>query len=232
LHVGKDVELGTKRVSVRLLLLRRLNEELIRFSERRRQIFDQKVSQMASLDGPITMGSQLIIPEKSVAWFELLRLEWGAKKDEPRFIEEMGRAAAVTEGAEGTEVPAALIEALGPDPKWSGLRVARTTWPALLTAVGLSPAKYDLSGGAIRRDQMKNIVLETGKSMIYVGAETLFFRPAYASYSGVIFILEDGPGLVVTNPAEVTSLQVSDLPVAVAEKLSKGIMVTPVKPGA
>ena len=232
LHVGKDVELGTKRISVRLLLLRRLNEELIRFSERRRQIFDQKVSQMASLDGPITMGSQLIIPEKSVAWVELLRLEWGTKKDEPRYIEEMGRAPVVAAVTEGTEVPTAVIEALGPDPKWAGLRVARTSWPALLTALGLSPAKYDLSGGAIRRDQMKNIVLETGKPLIYVGAETLFFRLAYPSLSGVVFILEEGPGLVVTNPAEVTSLQISDLPKGVAEKIGRGIIVAAAKPGA
>lgn len=232
LHVGKDVELGTRRVSVRLLLLRRLNEELIRFSERRRQIFDQKVSQMAALDGPITMGSQLIIPEKSVAWFELLRLEWGTKKDEPRYIEEMAQPPIPATVTTGDEIPPSLIEALGPDPKWSNLRVAKTSWPALLTSVGLSYTKYDLSAGVIRRDQMKNIVIETGKHMIYVGAETLFFRPAYPTLSGVVFILEDGPGLVVTNPAEVTSLQMSDLPKGVLERLQNGIMVTSVKPGA
>ena len=181
---------------------------------------------MATLDGPITMGSQLIIPEKSVAWFELLRLEWGAKKDEPRFIEEMGRTAVPV--LAGDEIPAELVAALGPDPKWSGLRVAKTTWPALLTTLGLSPAKYDLSANVIRRDQMKNIVVETGKYLIYVGAETLFFRPAYPTFSGVVFILEDGPGLVVTNAAEVTSLQLSDLPKAVAEKVGTGIMVKPV----
>lgn len=232
LHVGKDVELGKKRVSVRLLLLRRLNEELIRFSERRRQIFDQKVSQMAALDGPITMGSQLIIPEKSVAWFELLRLEWGGtKREEARFLEEMARPPAPV-AAVGEEVPASLVEALGPNPMWSGLRVARAPWPALLTSLGLSPEKYDVTSGGIRRDQMKNIVVETGKPLIYVGAETLFFRPAYPTFSGVVFLLEEGPGIVVTNPAEVTSLQMSDLPGGVAEKVGKGILVKPATPGA
>jgi hypothetical protein len=226
LHVGKDIELGKKRISVRLLLLRRLNEELIRFSERRRQIFDQKVSQMTALDGPITMGSQLILPEKSVAWFELLRLEWGVKKDVPKFIEEMGRPPQFTAVTAGEAVPDSLIKALGADPSWANLRVAKTTWPAIFTSLGLSHVKYDLSGGKIRRDQMSNIVRESGKYMIYVGAETLFFRPIYNSLSGVIFILEDGPGLIVTNPAEITSLQMSDLPEAVAEKVRKGIQVT------
>jgi hypothetical protein len=79
---------------------------------------------------------------------------------------------------------------------------------------------------------MKNIVLETGKYMIYVGAETLFFRPAYPTLSGVVFILEDGPGLIIPNKGEVTSLQLSDLPAAVAEKLGRGIIVSAPKPGA
>jgi hypothetical protein len=223
LHIGKDVELGKKRISVRLLLLRRLNEELIRFSERRRQIFDQKVSQMAALDGPITIGSQLIIPEKSVAWFELLRLEWGAKKDEPRFIEEMAQLVPAAP-LQGDAVPPAVIQALGDDPKWSNLYGVQTTWPALLTSLGLSPIKYDISGG-IRRDQMKNVVMESGKPMIYVGSETLFFRPAYPSFSGVIFIVEDGPRIIVRNP-ENLSLQISDLPSAVVQKINTGIMVT------
>lgn len=233
LHVGKEVDLGKKRISVRLLLLRRLNEELIRFSERRRQIFDQKVSQMATLEGPITVDSQLIIPERSVAWFELLRLEWGSKRDEPRYLEEMARPPvprAVPTMA-GEPVPQSLIEALGADPKWDNLRVAKTTWPAIFTSLGLSPAKYDLSGGKIRRDQMKNVVLETGKHMIYVGEETLFFKPVHASLSGVAFILEDGPGLIVTNPGEITSLQLSDLPDSFAERFKRGIRITPVKPG-
>jgi hypothetical protein len=232
LHVGKDIDLGKKRISVRLLLLRRLNEELIRFSERRRQIFDQKVSQMAALEGPITVDSQLIIPERSMAWFELLRLEWGSKRDKPRYIEEMANPPLPTETpiATGEPVPPAIIEALGADPKWDKLRVAKSTWQSILTTVRLSPAKFDLSGGVIRRDQMKNMILETGKYMIYVGAETLFFKPADPALSGVIFIIEDGPGLVVTNPGEITTLQLSDLPDAVIEKIKRGITVRPVNP--
>jgi hypothetical protein len=72
---------------------------------------------------------------------------------------------------------------------------------------------------------MKNVVMESGKPMIYVGSETLFFRPAYPSFSGVIFIVEDGPRIIVRNP-ENLSLQISDLPSAVVQKINTGIMVT------
>jgi hypothetical protein len=70
------------------VLLLRLVEELLRYGERRRQLLEQDVSRLANLETPITInGNQRIYPEKSLAWDELLRLEWASPQDEkPRFF--------------------------------------------------------------------------------------------------------------------------------------------------
>jgi len=222
LHVGKTVDLGKRRVSVRLLLLRRLNEELIRFSEKRRQIFDQKVSQMAAIDGPITMGSQLIIPEKSMAWFELLRLDW--KKKDKLFLEEMSADA---KQRPGPPVPKWVIDSMGADPKWASLYAVATTWPALITSLGLVPEKYDISGTGLTREQLRSLVRETGKSVMQLtraGEDVL--RPFYAKFAGVIFIIE-GPALIVSDPVTIVAPNIENLPEGVAEKYKKAAMVKP-----
>ena len=72
------------------ILMLRLVEELLRFGNRRREIFEQRVSQLAVLDEPIRQGDQYIIPEKTAAWTDLLRSEWQATSGEkPLFLEEM-----------------------------------------------------------------------------------------------------------------------------------------------
>ena len=69
---------------------------------------DQDVARLATLDKPIvinvpgSVAKQVIYPEKSSAWYELLRLEWVKETDEkPKFLEEMSR--------ERGEAPAAKI---------------------------------------------------------------------------------------------------------------------------
>jgi hypothetical protein len=80
----------SEKASASYILLQRLIEELLRFGGKRKQLFDQKVSQLAILDGPIRKGDQYIIPEKSSVWTDLLRLEWSQiNSAAPVYLEEM-----------------------------------------------------------------------------------------------------------------------------------------------
>jgi hypothetical protein len=238
LHTKKETDLGNgKQISVRLLLLRRLNEELLRFSERRRQIFQQSVSRMSAIDKPITMGSQLIIPEKSMAWFELLRLDWATKEEAPKYLEEMGQAAAAAPVplTDETAIPQGVITRLGgaSDPAWGGLRVARAPWNSLITGLGLSYETYAVTD-VLELTQVRKMVNETGKAIMQIdlrqeGLALDAYKPVYSTFSSVILFVVDerGPGLVVQNPSEPAPLPVAALPVAVAEKYKRGKLVRP-----
>jgi hypothetical protein len=86
IHVPKT---DANKASASHILLLRLIEELLRYGARRKQLFDQTVSQLATLDSPIRKGDQYIIPEKSAVWTELLRLEWSYNRVKPLYVEEM-----------------------------------------------------------------------------------------------------------------------------------------------
>ena len=227
LHVNKRTDLGNGRqISVKMLMLRRLNDELLRFSERRRQIFDKKVSRIAAFDTAITIDDQMIVREKSLAWSELLRLEWTRKV---LYIEEMGREAPAPIAVKaGHDIPADVVERLGGDA--AGLKMVKLSWKALLTAIGLSPSRYDVTS-ALKAIQLQEIVRETGKPAIQINMASdepvEAYKPPYMNYSTAIIIVvtEGSPGLIVTNPEEPTSILVSSLPAALSEKIKKARIV-------
>lgn len=118
LHIPEKFEIGVKEVDVRQLFIRKLIEELIRFPLKRAELMSKKVRKYITLHKPFRTDSSLIIPEKSMAWTELLRMEWTLKEaDKPRYLEEYsaiqprleGVAPAVAEPAagakEGTDTP-------------------------------------------------------------------------------------------------------------------------------
>ena len=132
IHVKKiEGEEGSSRTSATRILLRRLIEELLRFSNRRQEIFEKRVSQLAVLDQAVRQGEQYILPEKSAAWTELLRLEWATRvPEEPKYLEEMRRKPAESEEAplppvnEVSALPVAMETLLGAeDPKTARLRM-------------------------------------------------------------------------------------------------------------
>ena len=92
IHVRKSKEGGEEHMSAAHVLMMRLIDELIRFGNRRKEIFEQRVSQLAIIDDPIRIGDQYILPEESAAWTEMLRMEWLKKtEDVPVYLEEMRR---------------------------------------------------------------------------------------------------------------------------------------------
>ena len=71
-----------------------------------------EISRVSKIIDPIHYDDQYIIPEKSITWVNLLRLEWMKKSsDAPKYYEEMSR-----DGADEPlidELPPKLKEILG-----------------------------------------------------------------------------------------------------------------------
>ena len=203
LHVAEETKLGESdaALSAPRVLLLRLIEELLRYGERSRQLLHQDVSRLAAFEKPITIeipgkvGKQRIYPEKSTAWFELLRLDWAKRPDEkPVYTEEMSRAAASAdmtaegEGAEGlaaapalaeegpdTSVPPTLQTILnGPaaagDPKTGGLRLLRIPLEAILTMLGITPAQLGVKEGdtAFTAEMVRELTRMTGRAFVQI----------------------------------------------------------------
>lgn len=94
---------GTLASGGRVLLLR-LIDELIRYAGKRKELFEQRVSQLAVLENPIKVRDELIVPEKSAMWIELLRMEWARDtREEARYLEEMTRLAPIGTAEEEPE---------------------------------------------------------------------------------------------------------------------------------
>ena len=246
LHVPKDTQLGDaeRRVSAPRVLLLRLIEELLRYGERRAQLFDNNVSRLATLEKPVvisvpdSVAKQVIYPEKSSAWYDLLRLEWSkVANEEPRFLEEMSKepsAAPLAEQTEESVLPERLITLLGPqDPKTGALRLLGGTLEDLLSilnadseAIGVTAETEIFSDDILRR-----IVKDTGVKVVQIDLRpnppVVMARGTMRTTHSVdmvpIFVLtEDGPAMLVLDPAEPLPLTKADIPggfMATIEKL-------------
>lgn len=92
LHSPKGFKLGGRDVNGPSLLMNRLLEELLRFPDRRRELVQRGVSTLVELRDAILINDQYILPESSIAWYDLLRLEWLKEaKERKMFFEEMSR---------------------------------------------------------------------------------------------------------------------------------------------
>ena len=78
-----------KKVNMANLLMLRLFDEILRYSQHRREIFENKISRLVFLNEPIFIKDQYIIPENSLEWSELLRSGSVTRKSEAsKFFEE------------------------------------------------------------------------------------------------------------------------------------------------
>lgn len=244
LHVPKETQLGEqeKAVSAPRVLLLRLIEELLRYGERRRQLLDQDVSRLATLDKPVTLdgkdGKQRIYPEKSSAWFELLRLEWATKLDEePKFYEEMsreGEAAPLAEQEEASQLPASLQLILNggpePDPKTGALRLFRAPFEALMVPFGLAPEQVGITADttALTDDMIKTLM--SAKTMPIVQINVAVDPPTVIAKqptkpSGVavpVFIITaDGPALLLSSTTSIEFLKRDAMPKGLTDIVAK-----------
>jgi hypothetical protein len=83
-------------IDVSLLFLYKLIEELIRFPPRRDQLLQEDnrhVSKLVAIKTALRLGNTYIIPENSIEWSDLLRMECKRKTSEKaKFFEEMSAA--------------------------------------------------------------------------------------------------------------------------------------------
>jgi len=93
LHVKPTSKLGGRDVNTADLFIKRVIDELIYFPNYRKQLMKKgEISRVSKIIDPIHYDDQYIIPEKSITWVNLLRLEWMKKlSDKPRYYEEMSR---------------------------------------------------------------------------------------------------------------------------------------------
>jgi hypothetical protein len=246
LHVPSETRLGEedRLVSAPRVLLLRLIEELLRYGERRRQLLSQDVHQMATLERPIVMpapgaagGKQKIFPEKSAAWFELLRLDWAQRPDEKAiFVEEMSREAEAAEplAAEDpdTAIPVGLVGLLGgpADPKIGGLRLLRAPFSALLALMGISGGELSIKGDTttLEEAQLRELTRMTGRIVVQINAAAdppvasakKPFRIAYPTVP-VFVVSAEGPALIVLDPAKPELLKKEDMPAGLLDIVEK-----------
>jgi hypothetical protein len=93
LHVKDQIPVGDKLVNTGELFIKRVIDELIYFPNRRKQLMKKgEMSITAKIIKPIHYRDQYIIPESSISWANLLRLEWTQEvSDRPKYYEEMSR---------------------------------------------------------------------------------------------------------------------------------------------
>lgn len=229
LHSPKDLHLGGRLVNGPRLLMLRLIEELLRFPERRQQLLQKGVTTLVTLKDAVKIGEQYVIPENSIAWQDLLRLDWmGQGKESKKFYEEMsrqpaeGEAALISESKEESEtrgeaLPERLREVFGAeDPKIAGLsllsaEVSADTPPLnpYLVPLGTSAGELGMEENSpyLNRDAIKRLTLFIRRPVLYIDlladpVDVLAFAPLKKLKSPNPFILvstEDGPRILSSS---------------------------------
>jgi len=257
LHAPKTIQLGEEQhrhVSSPNVLLLRLIEELLRYGERRRQIFEQEVGRIVSMDNAIMIeGNQKIYPEKSTAWYELLRLDWATQKEEqPKFYEEMVAESDEEEEDvlpppkqdESTILPPRLETILngkdGVDVKTGALRLFRAPLETLFVPLGLTPAQFGIpvDTSVIPEEAVREIIRIKGIPIVHINLQVdppvvIAKRPARPTTTGVpVFVATmEGPALLMLNPSEPNFLKRVEMPRGLGEIVDKAkTLLTHIQP--
>ncbi len=227
LHVPKDE--NELFVNVPLMLMRRLLEELLRFPERRRQLLEKQVSPLVTLKQAVLIDeTQYIIPESSLAWYDLMRKDWLSSADErKKFFEEMSSveepvlAPPSENQAILGELPEALREFL--DVKDTNYYLYYPTIEEgtpvsilpFLVALGVFPSDLDLDEYPyeLTEEAMRKLVLLTRRPIIQIKVtdvgvdEYLMFGPAKKQKdpTPMVLIIQDidkgGPAMLSLSPS-------------------------------
>lgn len=173
LHVPETV--GQRRIAGPDILKWRLLEELLRFPTRREELLNKGVHSLTKLYSAVQMEDQYILPETSLEWFDLLRLEWvPSRREKKLFYEEMSRLPEDEEpaaaAAAATILPERLLSVLGAeDPKSRKLYLIEAAAAAggagvapllpYLQSLGTGPEEIGLSEEAVALTPAATITL-------------------------------------------------------------------------
>lgn len=238
LHTPVKTNLGFQDVDVPTLMYVKLIEEILRYAEKRNQLFEKQVSYMVDLDNPIRRGNEYIIPEKSAAWYELMRMDWAQKADEKAIYleEKISKGEGEAYGTIGPEysLPESVKTFMGTDdPKIAELRRKSSTLESLL---GLTPITADsvvpeLTVGSTKftLEQIANLVRQTNMVVVQLDIrkepfEVIIRKPFSTSGITRVFFLVIEPekiSVVVRDPIALTLPMVSDMPTSIKEKIKE-----------
>jgi hypothetical protein len=88
IHIPKE-----KNENIGYILMLRLFDEIIRYSEERAEIFNNEISKIVFLNKAVHVGDkkdEYIVPENTIEWSDLLRFSWLTKSYEtPKYFEEI-----------------------------------------------------------------------------------------------------------------------------------------------
>lgn len=234
LHAPKEVSVNSIKVNGPNLLKNQLLEELLRFPERRKQMLEGSVPTLVSLRDAILMGDQYIVPETSMAWFDLMRLDWvPTGKEKKRFFEEMSSEAGeihIATRATEPQIPGNLAAVLGvDDPLLRYVHFYKADQvpgksPLLPYLIPLGTSSYDLgideTSIAMTDSAVRKLVSITGRPIIQIdvrGDEPVIFSygPSREQKGGIpiIFVItSEGPAILSSSPAHPSPILPDDLP--------------------
>ena len=220
LHVKDQIPVGDKLVNTGELFIKRVIDELIYFPNRRKQLMKKgEISITAKIIKPIHYRDQYIIPESSISWANLLRLEWTQEvSDRPKYYEEMSRDGA-DEQVQGT-LPPELRQRLGNSLR---LYIPEDQDPAkpFLSFLGVLEVELDQlamteTTTSLTRKNLTRYVLNTGKQIGVI--DTIndyieYVRPTKEILPTIlIFVfIDDKVGLLIETDG-VPYVNVSSLP--------------------
>jgi len=238
LHAPEKVAVNMYEVNGPNLLKNKLIEELLRFPERRKQMMTGSVPTLVSLRDAIQIGDQYIVPETSVAWFDLMRLDWvPTGQEKKKFFEEMSTEGqlktAVLDTAE--QLPSVLIDILGRDDPllkyihfYHADQIAGKP-PLLPYLIPLGTSSIDLGLDEMAREltdsAIRKLVAVTRRPVIQInisGEEPviLSYGPPREQKGGIpiIFIITSaGPAILSSSAAHPSPILPDDLPSGLRE---------------
>ena len=247
LHSPVKFHLGGRLVNGPHLLMMRLFEELLRFPERRKQMFTGSVTTLVTLKDAVRIGEQYILPESSIAWQDILRLDWiEAGKEKKKYYEEMSRKEEEVEESAMvvSNLPDILKELFGTeDPKTRKLfvltaSVSESVSPLTpyLAPLGTSATEIGLdeTTGSLTRDAVKRLVLVAKRPIIYINTirdppEVYSFDSLKHQKTSIPFILlytEDGPQLLSSSSTFPQDVRPERMPKGLYDIYEKRVGIT------
>lgn len=252
LHSPKQLHLGGRLVNGPQLLMLRLLEELLRFPERRQQLMTGTVTTLATLKEAMKIGQQYILPESSLAWQDLLRIDWvDTSKEKKKFYEEMSQKQ--EERPESEERESLIKSTALPDPLRDlfGAEDSKTTKLVLLSAdvaegipplnpylvpLGTDSAEIGVEEDAtvLTRDAVKRLALVSRRPILYIDLvydppEVFAFGPLRKQKTPVPVILvstEDGLAIVSTSKQVIQHVRAEEMPAGLVELYEDRIGIT------
>ncbi len=185
-------EVNSQMINIRHLFINRLIDELILFKEQRKELLGDSVKTTIALKSTIHIDDQLIIPESSPTWLDLLKLEWSKKTYEvPKYYEEIIRPqGTVSNNSNGEESEQLGIDIarrenlyslgdellgklniLDENKKWS-LWLARPGPESLLRAIAFPNSQLAEDAPTISEDIIRLLVKTQGYPIYYLRSIT------------------------------------------------------------